>query len=98
MNFIKDSVSVFKGDVKINVSGNNLDKMNGNIVVSNSSYQNSKDLYFFDNFTASSIEANGEHVITLNSSKELNGKIQGKFEFSQIQKMFENSIGSLYTN
>ncbi len=98
LNLIKDSVSVFKGDVKINVSGNNLDKMNGNIVVSNSSYQNSKDLYFFDNFTASSIEANGEHVITLNSSKELNGKIQGKFEFSQIQKMFENSIGSLYTN
>lgn len=98
LNFIKDSVSVFKGDVKINVSGNNLDTMKGDVVVSNSSYQNSKDLYFFDNLTASSTEVNGEHVITLNSSKELNGKIQGKFEFSQIQKMFENSIGSLYTN
>lgn len=98
LKFIKDSVSVFKGDVKINVSGNNLDTMKGDIIVSNSSYQNSKDLYFFDNLTASSTEVNGEHVITLNSSKELNGKIQGKFEFSQIQKMFENSIGSLYTN
>jgi hypothetical protein len=98
LHFIQDSVSVFKGDVKINLSGNNLDAMNGNVVVSNSSYQNSKDLYFFDNLMASSTEINGEHVITLNSSKELNGKIQGKFEFSQIQKMLENSIGSLYTN
>jgi hypothetical protein len=98
LNFINDSISVFKGDVVFKVSGNSLDTMEGNVIVSNSSYQNKKDLYFFDNLTISSAFENGEHVISLNSSKELNGKIQGKFEFSQIQKIFENSLGSLYAN
>ncbi|MFM7017897.1 translocation/assembly module TamB domain-containing protein [Flavobacterium sp.] len=98
LNFIKDSVSVFKGDVVIKIAGNSLDKMKGDIIVSNSSYQNSKDLYFFDYLNLNSKIINEEHLITLNSSKELNGKVQGKFEFSQIQKMFENSLGSLYAN
>ncbi len=98
LNFIKDSVSVFKGDVIVKVSGNTLDKIKGDVIVSNSSYQNSKDLYFFDNLTLNSKFDQDEHVISLNSSRELNGKIQGVFEFAQVVKMFENSLGSLYAN
>lgn len=99
LNFLKDSIAVFKGDVVMKVSGNSLDTMKGDVVVSNASYQNSKDVYFFDNISInSSFDANKEHTISLYSPNEINGKIQGKFEFSQIQKMVQNSLGSLYTN
>ena len=99
LNFIKDSISVFKGDVVMKVSGNSLDTMKGDVVVSNASYQNSKDIYFFDNLSVnSSFDSNNEHTNSLFSPNEMNGKIQGKFEFSQIQKMVQNSLGSLYTN
>ncbi len=99
LNFVKDSISVFKGDVVMKVSGNSVDTMKGDVFITNASYQNRKDIYFFDNLTAkSSFNANNEHIISLNSLNELKGKIQGKFEFSEIQKMIENSLGSLYTN
>ena len=99
LNFLKDSISVFKGDVVMKVSGNSLDTMKGDVAVNNASYQNSKDIYFFDNLSVnSSFDSNNEHTISLFSPNEMNGKIQGKFEFSQIQKMVQNSLGSLYTN
>ena len=54
LNFVKDSVSIFKGDVVMKISGNSLDDMQGNIYINQTSYQNKKDTYFFDDFTISS--------------------------------------------
>lgn len=99
LNFMTDAISVFKGDVVMKVSGNTLNNMQGDVVISNASYQNTKDIYFFDNLTLnSSFDTNKEHTISINSSNQINGKVQGKFEFNQIQKMVQNSLGSLYTN
>lgn len=99
LNFMQDSVSVFKGDVVMKVSGSTINNMKGDIILSNASYQNPKDIYFFDNLSVnSSFDSNNEHTITLISPDALNGKLQGKFEFNQIQKMVQNSLGTLYTN
>ena len=99
LNFISDDVSVFRGDVVMKVSGSTLDNVKGNIIVSNASYQNSKSIYFFDNLTVnSSFDDSNERTISLQSPNQINGKVQGKFEINQIQKMIQNSLGSLYTN
>lgn len=99
LNFINDDITVFKGDVVMKLSGNSINNLKGDIVLSNASYQNSKDIYFFDNLTVnSSFDEKNEHTISLHSPAQISGKIQGKFEFSQIQKMIQNSLGSLYTN
>jgi hypothetical protein len=99
INILKDSISVFKGDIVMKVSGNSLDTMKGDLIITNASYQNTKDIYFFDNLSVNSnFDVNNEHTISLYSTNEMNGKLQGKFEFSQIQKMVQNSLGSLYTN
>jgi hypothetical protein len=99
LNFISDDVSIFKGDVVMKVSGSTLDNMKGDVILTNASYQNSKDIYFFDNLTVnSSFDSFNERTISLVSPNQLNGKVQGKFEINQIQKMIQNSLGSLYTN
>ncbi|MFZ4106758.1 translocation/assembly module TamB domain-containing protein [Flavobacterium sp.] len=99
LNFLEDSISVFKGDIVMKVSGNTLDTMKGDVLITNASYQNIKDIYFFDNLTVnSSFDSANEHTISLYSPNEMNGQLQGKFEFSQIQKLVQNSLGSLYTN
>ncbi len=99
LNFLEDSISVFKGDIVMKVSGNTLDTMKGDVLITNASYQNIKDIYFFDNLTInSSFDSANEHTISLYSPNEMNGQLQGKFEFSQIQKLVQNSLGSLYTN
>lgn len=99
LNFMKDSISNFKGDIKMNVSGSNIDNLVGNVYITNTSYQNKKDTYRFDDFEfQSSFDANNVRTITVNSPDIIDGKVVGKFQFNLLQKMLENSIGSLYTN
>ena len=99
LKFVKDSVSIFKGDVVMNISGNSLDNLQGNVYINETSYQNSKDTYFFDNFVVSSgFDENRIRTISINSPDIIDGKVVGKFEFGQLQKMVENSLGSLYAN
>ena len=95
----KDTVSIFKGDVRAQVVGNNIDNMYGNIYISQTSYQNSKDTYLFDDFTIASVfDENRVRTITINSPDIIEGKVTGKFEFAQVPKMVQNSLGSLYAN
>ncbi|RZJ29633.1 MAG: translocation/assembly module TamB [Flavobacterium sp.] len=95
----QDTISVFKGDVRMKVSGSTLDNMKGDIYITQTSYQNNKDTYFFDDFAInSSFDENRVRTISINSPDIIQGKIVGKFEFSQLRKMVENSLGSLYAN
>ena len=95
----KDTISVFKGDIKMNVSGNDLDNLVGDININETSYQNNKDTYYFDDFTInSSFDSDLLRTITINSPDIIEGKVVGKFKVNQLQKMLENSFGSLYAN
>jgi hypothetical protein len=95
----KDSVSVFKGAIDMRVSGNNLDNIKGAIKIKNTSYQNEKDTYYFDDFDlTSSFDENNIRTISINSPDIVQGKIVGNFQIDQLRKMIENSFGSLYAN
>lgn len=100
MNWIKnDSIAVFKGDIRMDISGNSLDDLQGNIHINETSYQNKRDTYYFDNFTVSStFDANRVRTIAINSPDIIEGEVVGKYKFGQVQKMIGNSIGSLYAN
>lgn len=99
LNFMTDSISNFKGNVKMNVSGSSLDNLIGDVYITNTSYQNKKDTYNFDDFELqSSFDYNNVRTITINSPDIIEGKIVGKFQFNLLRKMIENSVGSLYTN
>jgi len=99
LNFMKDSISVFKGDIVVKASGNSFDNLKGDFVLTNASYQNKKDQYFLDLLTVnSSFDAAGERAITINSPDAIEGSVIGKYKFSQLQKMVENSLGSFYSN
>jgi hypothetical protein len=95
----KDSVSVFKGSIDMRVTGTNLDNVKGSINIKNTSYQNEKETYYFDDFDIkSSFDDDKTRTISINSPDIVQGKIVGKFQINQLQKMIENSLGSLYAN
>ncbi|WP_374549063.1 translocation/assembly module TamB domain-containing protein [Flavobacterium sp.] len=99
LNFVNDSISVFKGNVSIKTTGNDLDTFKGDVTISDASYQNRKDLYFIDVLHLnSSFDEEGERNLTVVSPDIIDGKIKGKFKFAQLPKMVENSLGSLYAN
>ncbi len=95
----KDSISVFKGVIDMRISGTNLDNIKGAVNIKNTSYQNEKDTYYFDDFDlSSSFDENNVRTIAINSPDIVQGKIVGNFQIDQLQRMVENSLGSLYAN
>ncbi|MEO8240649.1 MAG: translocation/assembly module TamB domain-containing protein, partial [Flavobacterium sp.] len=99
LNFIKDSISVFKGDVVVKLSGNTIDNLKGDVFINKTTYQNVKATYPFDDFYInSSFDNAGVRTITVNSPDIVKGQVVGKYEFNQLKKLVTNSLGSLYTN
>lgn len=99
LNFIKDSISVFRGDIVVKATGNSFDNLKGNLLLTNASYQNKKDIYFVDYLNVnSSFDSSGERSITIDSPDAIGGSVVGKYKFNQLQKMAENSLGSFYSN
>lgn len=99
LQFVKDSISILKGNIVTNLKGNSIDNLHGTIHINQASYQNNKDIYVLDDFElTSTFNETNERTLTINSPDIFEGKVVGKFQFNQLQKMIENSLGSLYTN
>ena len=74
LKLVKDSVSVFKGDVVVQVTGNTIENLQGNIYIKKTSYQNVKDTYVFDDFNIySSFDNDRIRTITVNSPDIVEG-------------------------
>jgi len=94
-----DTLSIFKGDMLFEASGNNINDIAGTLQISRLSYQNSRDSYFFEDFfVSSSFDENNERTIAINSQDIIEGRVTGKFDVNQVPKIFQNGLGSLYTN
>ncbi|MFD1162372.1 translocation/assembly module TamB domain-containing protein [Hwangdonia seohaensis] len=99
LNFVeKDSISIFRSQVKMNMNASDYDDAYGRVLFQNTSYRNQKDTYYFDEFTISSRFDNGTRFIEINSPDIIEGSLEGQFVFKDIKKLFENSIGHIYTN
>ena len=99
LNFINDSVSVFKGDLNMDIEGNTLDNVVGQLRFSNTTYQNKNETYYFEDFAiSSSFDADTVRTIDINSPDIITGYVKGKFKVGEIGKLVQNSIGSIYTN
>ncbi len=95
----KDTLSIFKGDLLFEASGTNLNDMAGSLQVSQLSYQNSRDSYYYEDFSlVSSFDESNVRTITLNSKDIIEGRMHGVFDVNQLPKLMENAAGSLYTN
>ena len=99
LNFIKDSVSVFKGNVDMNINGTSLDNIVGDINFTKTNYKNANDTYYFDDFTVtSSFENSAVRTIKINSPDIITGYVKGDFRVKELGRLIQNSLGSIYTN
>ncbi|MFS4457179.1 translocation/assembly module TamB domain-containing protein [Maribacter sp. 2304DJ31-5] len=99
LNFINDSISIFKGNVSMDINGTTLDNIVGDISFTKTNYQNINDTYYFDDFTVSSnFENNSVRTININSPDIITGFMKGNFKVRELGKLLQNSLGSIYTN
>lgn len=99
LNLVKrDSISIFKGDVIMNMRGSNLNNAAGKILLINTSYKNENDTYGFRDLQVTSSFDGPVRTIEINSPDVINGTIEGVFDITEVPALVENAVGSLYTN
>jgi len=99
LNFVKDSISQFKGTIIAQATGNTIENLQGKINFQGTTYQNTKATYVLEDFEMnSSFDENRIRTIDFNSMDIVTGQIIGKFRFDQLKSLITNSLGSLYTN
>ncbi|WP_405398031.1 translocation/assembly module TamB domain-containing protein [Maribacter sp. Asnod2-G09] len=99
LNIINDSVSIFKGNVSMDITGTTLDNIIGDINFTQTSYQNVNDTYYFEDFAVTSnFGENRERTININSPDIITGFMKGNFKVRELGKLVQNSLGSIYTN
>ena len=99
LGFVKDSISVLKGNVVMDMKGTGIEDVVGKLNFTNASYENKVDTYFFKDFDVTSVfDAKSVRTIAINSSDIIDGSVEGVFKFKEVMPLFKNAIGSLYTN
>ncbi|MBD0832172.1 translocation/assembly module TamB domain-containing protein [Aestuariibaculum sediminum] len=99
LNFVKkDSISIFRSRVKMNMNASSYDDAYGRVVFENTSYKNQNDTYTFDKFEIFSRFENSTRYIGINSPDIVEGELKGRFKFRDLKKLFQNSLGHIYTN
>lgn len=99
LNFVKkDSISIFSSTVKMNMNASGYDDAYGKISFGNTAYKNENDTYYFNKFDISSRFEDDLRYIEINSPDIIEGDLKGRFRFRDLKKLFENSLGHIYTN
>jgi hypothetical protein len=96
--FIRDSIAELKGRVEIDIEGNTFDDIVGNTTFKNVFYTNQKKEFSFKEFNVSSSLKDSIKRIDVSSKDIANGYITGNFTFSELFKVAQNALGSIYTN
>lgn len=99
LNFVKkDSISIFRSRVKMNMNASDYDDAYGKISFRKTSYKNQNDNYYFNKFDVFSRFEGHTRFIEFNSPDIIEGDLKGRFVFKDLRKLFENSLGHIYTN
>ena len=99
LNLVTGLPGIFKGKVNLIGQGDKLDEFVGVVSIDDLAYFNNDSEYNFQNFIIESqIKEDNVKFISINSPDIIEGYIEGKFKFKEIQSIVENALGSLYTN
>ncbi len=99
LNFIKkDSISVLKSRLKMNMNSSGIDDAVGKVTFNNTVYKNQNDTYVFDELEVSSRFEGSTRYLGIKSPDIIEGELKGRFLFKEFDKLVKNSLGAIYTN
>ncbi|WP_420574120.1 translocation/assembly module TamB domain-containing protein [Kordia sp.] len=99
LNFVtRDRISILKGDMVLDVVGNTIDDMAGDIFFKKISYTNQNSTYAFKNFSVHSEFEKDIRKLTVDSPDIIRGTVTGRFHFDEVIDLVQNSVGSIYAN
>ena len=99
LNWVKrDTLSIFKGKIDVDLKGTTLNDVTGNIALKDVSYENQIEKYAFDQLNINSKFENKKRRINIQSDDVISGYIEGVFKIEELPEVFQQSIENLYFN
>lgn len=92
----KDSISAIKGEVSIQLKGNEIDDFVGQIDLQNFRYRNQIDDFFFNDLALTSSINNEIRSLEVKSSDVINGYLKGIFKLSELPIIAVSAFENLY--
>ncbi len=96
--FKRDSISIFTGNIGMDMRGTSVDDVEGVVRIFESTYQNLIDDYYFDDILVLSTFEEEERTLQVISPDVITGKLTGRFQLADIPNLFQNAVASIYTN
>jgi len=96
--FTRDTIAIIKGLIALDIAGNTFDDITGIANFKNVQYTNQKEEHRFEEFTVTSSLKDSVKIIDVASKDIAQGFIKGKFSFSELPRVAQNALGSIYTN
>ena len=96
--FTRDTTAIIKGLIALDIVGNTFDDITGIANFKNVRYTNQKKEHRFEEFTVTSFLKDSLKIIDVASKDIAQGFIKGKFSFSELPRVAQNALGSIYTN
>lgn len=96
--FNRDSISLLKGKIELDVDGNTFNDIVGKAVFTDVFYTNQEKEFEFKEFIVSSSVKDSIKSIKIDSKDIVQGQLEGNFDFDNILPMSQNALGSIYTN
>jgi hypothetical protein len=96
--FTRDTTAIVKGVIALDLEGNTFDDITGIANFKNVRYTNQKEEHRFEEFTVTSSLKDSIKIIGVDSKDIAQGFIKGKFSFSELPRVAQNALGSIYTN
>lgn len=96
--FKRDSISIFTGIIAMDMKGTDIDNLDGTVRISQSTYQNESEDYYFDDILVLSSFDEDLRTIEINSPDIVTGKMTGHFKLAELPDLFQNAIASIYAN
>ncbi len=90
--------SILKGKIDFAFTGNTFDNLIGEIKFQDATYTNENDEYIFTNFQILATEKDSIRYISIDSPDIVEGHIEGHFNYKDLLKIAQNSLGSIYAN
>ncbi|WP_405607526.1 translocation/assembly module TamB domain-containing protein [Polaribacter sp. Asnod1-A03] len=96
--FTRDSIALLKGNITVDIEGNNFDNITGKAIFKNVFYRNQKEDFNFKEFNVTSSIKDSIKTIDVTSEDIAKGHLKGKFSFEELLPVSQNALGSIYAN
>ncbi|NEV94377.1 translocation/assembly module TamB [Psychroflexus sp. YR1-1] len=92
----RDTMADFQGNLRVDLKGNSIDDLKGQLSFNALKYENEREIYEFEDLVIKSSFEGDQQTISIDSPDVVSGKLQGEFKLSSLPQLFSDAVENLY--